>query len=166
MGLSIAAITGSPSSHADFRYFVAPESACLDRHPPFSSPGPDFHSALPTPSRKSADGADIFRGLRPYRCHPHRQTSSVPLSRTGPPSGFTAIITGSPPPVLLSSEDFVFYRHHHRCQTSYRYSTEDRHRRLPSSRGCRESLRLRRNDTLQPLQHHISEPVQPSSPAV
>ncbi len=34
--------------------------------------------------RKSADGADIFRGLRPCRCHPHRQTSSVPLSGTGP----------------------------------------------------------------------------------
>ncbi|MCQ2074605.1 MAG: hypothetical protein MJY77_05345 [Bacteroidaceae bacterium] len=53
--------------------------------------------------------------------------------------------------MLTSSEDFVFCRHHHRCQTSYRYSTEDRHRRLPSSRGCRESLRLRRNDTLYPL---------------
>ena len=48
--INTAIITGSPSSHADFRYFVAPESACLDRHPPYSSPVPDFHSALPAPS--------------------------------------------------------------------------------------------------------------------
>ena len=72
---------------------MAPESACLDRHPPYHSPKPDFHSALSSSSPevshwccclpRTASSTDNITSVRP---------PTVPLSRT---VSFTAVLTVS-----------------------------------------------------------------------
>ena len=97
----VATITGSPSRHADFRYFVALESACLDRHPPCSSPGPDFHSALPAPSPevshwccclpRTSSSADSIPSVRhPPYYHTGTFPGSIFLTRACSQSGCCA----------------------------------------------------------------------------